>query len=59
MLEAKFQWSHARDLKPEEDELAKIEQKLKVGLKDEKPALTPSNSAEADKQAKKRAGDGG
>jgi len=55
MLEAKFQWSHARDLKPEQDELAKIEQKLKVGLQDE----TPSNAAEADKQAKKRVGDGG
>jgi hypothetical protein len=59
MLEAKFQWSHARDLKPEEDELAKIEQKLKVGLEDVKPPVIPSNSAEADKQAKKRVGDGG
>jgi tetratricopeptide (TPR) repeat protein len=59
MLEAKFQWSHARDLKPEEDELAKIEQKLKVGLQNEKPPVIPSNSAEADKQAKKRVGDGG
>jgi tetratricopeptide (TPR) repeat protein len=58
MLEAKFQWSHARDLKPEDDELAKIEQKLKVGLQDEKPPVIP-NSAEADKQAKKRIGDGG
>ena len=27
-----FQWSHARDLKPEPDELVKIEEKLKSGL---------------------------
>jgi tetratricopeptide (TPR) repeat protein len=61
MLEAKFQWSHARDLKPETDELAKIEQKLKVGLQDDvKPQQSnPANSAEADKQEKKRVGDGG
>jgi hypothetical protein len=54
MLEAKFQWSHARDLKPEDDELAKIEQKLKVGLQEEK-----SNSADTDKQAKRLGGGGG
>ncbi len=61
MLEAKFQWSHARDLKPETDELAKIEQKLKVGLQDDvKPQQSnPANSAEVDKQEKKRVGDGG
>ena len=32
VLEARFQWSHARDLKPEPDDLAKIEAKLKGGL---------------------------
>jgi hypothetical protein len=32
MLEAKFQWSHARDLKPDPDELKTIEEKLQNGL---------------------------
>ena len=32
VLEAKFQWSHARDLKPDADELKTIEDKLKNGL---------------------------
>ncbi len=36
-LEAKFLWAQARDLKPEADELAKIEQKLKDGLPDAAP----------------------
>lgn len=53
VLEAKFQWSHARDLGPEPDELKTIEDKLKVGLHDEK-----ANSAEVNKP-RKRAGDGG
>ena len=35
MLEARFQWSHARDLKPEPDDLLKIEAKLKSGLPDD------------------------
>ena len=47
-LEAKFQWSHARDLMPEPDELASIEQKLKSGLNE--------NSAEADKPKKQSGG---
>ena len=34
-LEAQFQWSHARDLKPEPDDLAKIKQKLATGLPEE------------------------
>jgi hypothetical protein len=34
-LEARFQWSHARDLKPEPEDLIKIEQKLKSGLPDD------------------------
>ncbi len=47
-LEAQFQWSHARDLKPEPDDLKKIEEKLKSGLAEE-----PS-SADA-----RKPGDGG
>jgi hypothetical protein len=31
-LEAGFQWNHARDLKPEPDDLAKIVQKIDKGL---------------------------
>ena len=31
-LEAKFQWAHARDLKPEPEELPKIEAKIENGL---------------------------
>jgi hypothetical protein len=34
-LEARFQWSHARDFKPEPDDLVKIEAKLKSGLHNE------------------------
>jgi hypothetical protein len=35
MLEARFQWSHARDLKPELEELVKIDAKLKSRLPDD------------------------
>jgi tetratricopeptide (TPR) repeat protein len=42
-LEASFQWSHARDLKPEPEDLVRIEKKLKNGLRDEPTA--PSASA--------------
>lgn len=46
-LEAHFQWRHARDNKPEPDDLARIEDKLKNGLKDDHPskagALAPQN----------------
>ena len=52
MLEAKFQWSHARDLKPEPDELTRIEEKLKVELDDSK-----ADSADATKPV--RPGGGG
>ncbi|HFC05212.1 MAG TPA: tetratricopeptide repeat protein, partial [Rhizobiales bacterium] len=37
-LEAKFQWAHARDNKPEKKDLQKILKKLKEGLPD-KPAV--------------------
>ena len=35
-LEAKFQWAHARDLKPEPEDLPKIEAKIANGLPDER-----------------------
>jgi hypothetical protein len=47
VLEARFQWSHARDLKPEPDDLAKIEQKLKTGVPDD----TSSAAEAADRKA--------
>ena len=52
-LEAQFQWSHARDLKPEPEELAKIEQKLKAGLP-RKPPPTDRRRRQA-----KKPGNGG
>jgi len=51
-LEAHFQWAQAKDFKPDPDELATIEKKLKDGL----PPDT-SNSADAIKA--KKAGNGG
>ncbi len=52
-LEAKFQWQHARDLKPDAEELPKIDAKLKDGLPDD----TSNAAASADK--KKDDGKGG
>ena len=46
MLEARLQWSHARDLKPEPEDLAKIEAKLKSGLPDD---TAPAAEAEPKK----------
>lgn len=37
-LEAQFQWAHARDNKPEADDLVKVLWKLENGLEDDKPA---------------------
>jgi len=51
-LEAKFQWAHARDLKPESDDLPRILKKIKEGLTDEPPP-----AAQADKT--KKPGNGG
>jgi hypothetical protein len=45
LQEAKFQWSHAKDLKPEPEDLPKIEEKLKTGLSD-----TPASAAEAERK---------
>ncbi len=43
-LEGKFQWQHAKDLNPEPDDLAQINEKLKNGLPDiEKPTATAEN----------------
>jgi tetratricopeptide (TPR) repeat protein len=43
-LEAKFQWQHAKDNKPEPDDLKRIEDKLRNGLPDE-PPVTPAQNA--------------
>nr|WP_246272498.1 tetratricopeptide repeat protein [Phyllobacterium pellucidum] len=48
-LEATFQWSHARDSKPEPEDLAKIEEKLKNGLPDEKDPGVAKNGTETPK----------
>ena len=53
VLEAKFQWSHARDLKPEPDDLPKIEAKIANGLTDD------TSNAPAVRAEKKDDGKGG
>ena len=45
-LEAKFQWAHARDLKPEPDDLPKILAKIENGLTED----PSSSAASADKK---------
>lgn len=55
-LEAKFQWAHARDLKPEADELPKIEAKIANGMTDDN---SNSSAAQAEKEKKKDDGKGG
>ncbi len=42
-LEARFQWQHAKDNKPEPDDLKRIEGKLKDGLADEVPVKPVQN----------------
>ena len=42
-LEAKYQWQHAKDNKPEPDDLKRIEGKLKDGLADEVPVKPVQN----------------
>ena len=44
-LEAKFQWQHAKDNKPEPDDLKRIEGKLKDGLADEVPVTPVQNGS--------------
>jgi len=42
-IEAGFQWNHARDLKPEPDDLVEILKKIEHGLPDEvKPIIPPA-----------------
>ncbi len=43
-LEAKFQWQHARDNKPEPEDLKRIEDKLKNGLPEEAPVTPVQNT---------------
>jgi tetratricopeptide (TPR) repeat protein len=53
-LEAHFQWNHARDLKPEPEDLERILKKIDVGLpEDEKPAAA---EAEPKKQTESKNG---
>jgi tetratricopeptide (TPR) repeat protein len=42
-LEAQFQWQHAKDNKPEPEDLKRIEVKLKEGMASIPPATKPSN----------------
>ena len=56
-LEAKFQWVHARDLKPEPEDLPKIEAKIENGLPDDASPASAASAASADK--KKEDGNGG
>ncbi|MCX7350642.1 MAG: tetratricopeptide repeat protein [Alphaproteobacteria bacterium] len=44
-LEAKFQWQHAKDNKPEPDDLKRIEDKIKNGLPPEQPVTPAQNTA--------------
>jgi Flp pilus assembly protein TadD len=43
-LEAKFQWQHAKDNKPEPEDLKRIEDKLKNGMPDLPPPLKPAEN---------------
>ena len=45
-LEAKFQWQHAKDNKPEPDDLIRIENKLINGLAAEKPVTPAENETD-------------
>lgn len=48
-IEARFQWSHARDSEPEPEELAKIERKLVDGLTDADVEPVKKSDADPDK----------
>ncbi len=43
-LEAKFQWQHAKDNKPEPDDLKRIEGKLLNGMPDLPPPVKPADN---------------
>jgi tetratricopeptide (TPR) repeat protein len=44
-LEARFQWQHARDNKPEPQDLKRIEDKIKNGLPEDTPVTPAQNAA--------------
>ncbi len=44
-LEARFQWQHARDNKPEPDDLRRIEDKLRNGMPEDTPVTPAQNAA--------------
>lgn len=46
-LEARFQWQHAKDNKPEPEDLKRIEDKLKNGLPDLPPPVKPADNSTA------------
>jgi tetratricopeptide (TPR) repeat protein len=46
-LEAKFQWQHAKDNKPEPDDLKRIEGKLQGGMPDLPPLVKPADNSKA------------
>lgn len=50
-LEAGFQWQHAKDNKPEPDDLVEIEEKLKSGLPAETPDAAVGEESEPDKKS--------
>ncbi len=46
-LEATFQWQHAKDNKPEPDDLKRIEDKIKNGLPELPPPVKPADNSKA------------
>ena len=46
-LEARFQWQHAKDNKPEPDDLKRIEGKLKDGMPELPPLVKPADNSKA------------
>ena len=44
-LEARFQWQHAKDNKPEPEDLKRIEEKLLKGLPDLPPPVLPADNS--------------
>jgi tetratricopeptide (TPR) repeat protein len=51
-LEAKFQWTHAKDSNPEHEDLVKILRKLDYGLEESKPAAAENAPAQPIEQSK-------
>jgi predicted negative regulator of RcsB-dependent stress response len=48
-IEARFQWRHARDSKPEPEDLENIQRKLADGLDEEKSPTPVRRAADPDK----------